>query len=1093
MKDRYFWLWGAAAVLLLGGSALGQAPCTRMNLTTQEAYTLPVLPPVLQETLTFDVTSETASVPPMFLQLWVRVLQNSHHPNDTLTVSMPGLSTPRQVFPPDPASTDPPADPNNTGWQPVFISLDSVPAALPVSLLIQASTRTDVPGFNPTVYLIGAAQLTDTTDPGVGPTLPDILGAAEYSSNIVTTDFEIPGVLEAPNGIFSGLTWPATQAHVARLGGLTMPRFAVSWYHDGKVDASVPEHIQLYYGAHAVSAQLVLAGAEGEGEGEGEGEVEITCKRESQFIPPHLLGTPQRPILQIEIDPARSGSRLIVDNFTLTYLSQLLEVEFWDQLNQDNLEDMGNIVENGGFEKGAFPFVIESPLGQTNCVRINDVVRENYPDACDGEDAAVFERPIVGTPYVAYCVSDELIGRGQTGTLTLSGMNLEGILQVLLVPELYRNDDYALGNFIVLERSGGITLVQGLEQATYTFQFDGPFNPGAGGNLICTDGRAIFRYTSEGQERETMDAGTCSVLIDTVPPVLLINEIVDTDAANDISPSVRDANRTPAGHAVLFPGWWVPALPPAVSPRNNASYTREDMQVYLNAGTVNDVPYEAAGSPYSVLRFSVDANFVDPLPTDALGNVYTVERSGFRIPAPAELPGRPFEYPAGGPGSVRWNGSSEADITLAAPLDTAFTGSDNTALGATWVVDAVRWANFDLTDTRFKLEATDRAANILETPRYNTIHVNWMYKTHAKIQNFGNFSETVPEIHWRLFRNVTELPGAAPACMPLALFRVYTVAGNNALTQVAQTTQWIQGPLRENTPMSTHPTLRDLLVSLQGQHVYISVIGADEAGNVQFDPAITSQQDLDDGGVSYVHWVHEQRDYQNTALDTDIRLNLFHERFGVGMFRDFGPASRVPLPPLSQACDTRVNSLVWFRSIVPAAASANSGVIWKLYKDGTIVARGLAPANWASPNGYDLMGRLLGCNPGFAPAALVDFDGSGAFIQEDRSVPRLKHLALRADMDYSVDPPVPCVVDDPDNFNWRLGDEGIPPDPANPNIATARRREIHYVLTAQAVVQDLATSNTWIDTTPATARFSVYVREVEEEVRDEIPVREFSR
>jgi len=92
-------------------------------------------------------------------------------------------------------------------------------------------------------------------------------------------------------------------------------------------------------------------------------------------------------------------------------------------------------------------------------------------------------------------------------------------------------------------------------------------------------------------------------------------------------------------------------------------------------------------------------------------------------------------------------------------------------------------------------------------------------------------------------------------------------------------------------------------------------------------------------------------------------------------------------------------------------------------------------------------------------------------------------------MDYSVTPPVACPVSDPNDFDWRLGDEGVPPDPADPNAATARRRQVNYVLTAQTVINN----GQFIDTTPATARFSVYVREVEEEVRDEIPIREFGR
>jgi len=84
--------------------------------------------------------------------------------------------------------------------------------------------------------------------------------------------------------------------------------------------------------------------------------------------------------------------------------------------------------------------------------------------------------------------------------------------------------------------------------------------------------------------------------------------------------------------------------------------------------------------------------------------------------------------------------------------------------------------------------------------------------------------------------------------------------------------------------------------------------------------------------------------------------------------------------------------------------------------------------------------------------------------------------------------PVPALGADIE-FYRRLGDEGNPPNPNNPNWPSERRREVYYTLTAQTIMDGTGE----IDLTPASAGFSIYVREAEAVIRDETPVREFSR
>jgi len=304
-----------------------------------------------------------------------------------------------------------------------------------------------------------------------------------------------------------------------------------------------------------------------------------------------------------------------------------------------------------------------------------------------------------------------------------------------------------------------------------------------------------------------------------------------------------------------------------------------------------------------------------------------------------------------------------------------------------------------------------------------------------------------------------------------------------------------------------------LLNQYQGSMMCLALWGADETGNVQYDPGVYSSiADLDAAGVDYHQWMNGERRTPNLAVDTTLRMELFHQKYNIGgRYRNYGAAQRIPLPPLAEACDTRVNASIAMKALVPTAdasvAISNGAVLWKLYKEGALVARGTAPIAFDGTTGFDsLMEQLELCTPVASVADLGDYNPDTTFkinlgqrLQWDSFIAYPPVAADYAIPPYANDE----VMDCPSLgvFDFRLGDEGRQPPRANPNMPSQRRREVHYTFTAQTVVLyryiDPATGTSVedvvIDATPATNNFSIYVREVEEQLRDETPVREFGR
>lgn len=1116
MKAGSIAMW-LSVILLLATSPFAQEgegetegegeSVAKCRLTTTTEYPLPAIPPVIRETVKKTYTGGGLL---QFVGVWVKVLKSN--PSDRIEILVDGSQ-----------KADYPMPMPLPSWEPLpAVDLGmSVPTS-EMEVQVRTTIHTDVP--EPSLVLIGAVQFLPIVPLPTIPTEFNTLQDYNYAP-----DFTIPGY--TPPGIVNVITNPQLVAdfgplqgvnYVAVHGGISgvnTPRLSVSW--------------------------SFIEGGNAEGENEGETEGENGGEGEpGPFIPPSLdlywgntilhstvlsssmpscmsivrtldsvAGATGKPAVEVFMgESTLSGSRIIIDDFILTYAPESYKNNYpWLYLRY------GNQIVNGDFETGTDPFVIESVGGYEGCPDIDTAVQDIGSDACSGSHAVVFEQeevvPVV--PVIKTCsIEPNIVAKGETLRLTLMGENLQDIGEVRLVPEL-DNDGSA---YVLME---GVDAEGATTTAEYTYRFNGPCNLDASGNLICTDGQVkgfYYTETSSGTLKSIDSCGTDGLpLVDTVSPILIVTSPEGTNAAmSGATPFIQAYRVVPSDD---FPAFWAPQNN-SITPKNAASYLLEDMHVYLKRN--DNCPSE---SEKEILKVNLQATFLDPYPV-CNGVFYEVVQSGFKTYS-SSINNNLARYPdveegesgvSDAAGTARWTsdpGNIEGSLSF------SHYGTDNgTEMQADWQLQIEVGGSGAVS---FKLEATDRAGNLLDTSLYNDIYLHWLCCPVAKLD--GNYAagQRVIDLPWSL--DHSPLPGALPACAPLAKFRVYSRNKDTGALTLKGNSIWQPGPLRETTRFvedgrSLRAIVDDTLA--EGNDVCIGIIGADEAGNVQCRAYDAIQYESDFGGtnpISYISIPTEDRGTKpraNEAIDTAVRVNLIHEYYNdkqdtVETIRSYGAATRValpslvgellddPVPELNEyyaclACSTRVNAGLEFRANMPAGSIQDYSILWKLYQDGALVARGVTDSTKSNViQTANLMGLLIACNQGYSSAELADYDSSGNLILESRSLNRNIYLAIPPGDEnllrqgYQLRPcPIPAFGADIEFFR-RLGDEGNPPNPDNPNWPSERRREIFYTLTAQTVI------NSQIDLTPASVSFSIYVREAEAEIRDEAPIREFSR
>jgi hypothetical protein len=1058
-----------ALVLLISMVALpmlafGQAgKCTLMDLTVQTPITLAELPDLVSESLHLEKARSEVSGPQVVINIWLKVLHNAQQPDERLELYFNGSLLETRAHPQWTVW-------EGSGWhlwsRPVLVT---EPGSLRVE--VRSYTRTKSAGNRPSVILIGAAELAGTALTG-GPTQADTLAEAEYSTTLSNHALGLTGIYE----ITAEDVGTVPQNYTARLGGLGAPRLSTSLRfgsdatseeegEDGEGESSVVDldaYVQLMYGdtmingqmeAHSIPLPFV--------NGINAFKVAQDCYRVYDYIPEYLYSIPQFPKLRVSIDPNFPEAFLVIDDFTLTYVTPMLEMmdEAWVAAD--------NLIINGGFEKGNYPYIIESPTGAITCPRVADVINR-IDDACRGNYAAVFKFHVPDA-FVASCDVERLIGKNMGATLVVTGLNLESITAVALIPQSYRDTQWQDdGNYLLLTPGGDAGGFGDMDEVRFPFSFSSPFNTAVNGDLICTDGVATFECLIHGEFKEGL-LDNCGTLIDTVEPVLVIDSPVGIVDACSVSPSICNVNRAVPDSKWELPGDWLPGNGTAI-PKNSASYLVSDTRVFVNPGSRQDVPFSQANGPGENLTMRVSARFVD-VPPSLNGVPFPVTVSGFYDRAGTAS--TPFEFPGGRRGTARWSGVAAAPTALDSYAQALASDMDMTT---TWTVTIARGSSTDLWDYSFKPMASDRAGNISDTSNLNNIWIHWLYRTRARFTDREAVLSEPPVGEWSL--DSPTLPDTGTHCRQLARFYLYTLDDNGQLGS-GRSTDWMTGPLTAGTLLSNGNTFHNTVRGHYGQALCLAVIGADETGNIQYFPDnLSSRGHLIAAEIDHIVWVPGR---DNEAINTQIALKLFSENIEeVKINESYGSSLRVPLPPFSMACQNRINAQVSFSSTLPTSGLSgrqeDPAILWKFYRNGTLVATGLAPDPSSGLNLIEDL--LLTTNKAVqvAPDRLTD-----ALDQFD--VPSVRRLIPSRFMATAPD-----ICGD-GRFN-RLGDEGNAPDPQNLNRPSKRRQEVFYTLTAQAIFVDHLGSFI-VDPTPASVSFSIYPATLER--FGDTPVREFSR
>jgi len=368
--------------------------------------------------------------------------------------------------------------------------------------------------------------------------------------------------------------------------------------------------------------------------------------------------------------------------------------------------------------------------------------------------------------------------------------------------------------------------------------------------------------------------------------------------------------------------------------------------------------------------------------------------------------------------------------------------------------------------------ARDRAGNEVTAP--NSLVLWWMWRAQAEITNGPRDTQTLsPRFDWKLRRNIKG-PDAADVAPIVPYVKAKLWRGADPATDREISTMlweavtgwsgWISGPITPETDMGGSP-LSVLLQANQNDPdptvshtLMLTVVGADEAGNVQPEGVASDTNtvpitvtDLGNSCVSYTWWYNGQSQ-ENVSVDTEARVTLSEWRRNTANNTDsetrpYGSVTRVPLPPkeapplydylkLRAVLTARLPETIRRAVINGETNVAQAWIKWTLYEDGNPVANN----NAAVGPGVDFVDIILPVSPATATG---------------------------------------LVFGDMKN----------------------RKREKRYVLTAQTVLRtkSYGTDGTAFpdrvvsDPTPASVSFTVYPKEVDDNLRDERPTRIYER
>ncbi len=737
-----------------------------------------------------------------------------------------------------------------------------------------------------------------------------------------------------------------------------------------------------------------------------------------------------------------------------------------------------------------------------------------------------------------------VMGKEFTVILTISNLYLDASNLLVIKPALSDVTDQLHDELVAVNPPAGALT----NTITASFTVPGTFVSVTDAydvdHRVCMDGLAsVYVYVGgvfvgPGINEDLIDAslradGGMNFIIDTTPPQIVIGEPSGPIPAYSF---ITDHNS--GGGDTIDCGMpaWRGQLPVPYSNATFVSPGTEGPQVFFRTP--------------GALNFTFTMTFIDPDPVDAAtGEAVDVEHAGFcgntaglpvldttrndaagvadvlagysRAAAGADLEADIPEDVPYLPGTAHWvnvggsGGFAGADARMKLTLNDVWD-----QMIVNWEVDNL---SFDAAGTSWHRSATfdvvDLAGNQAATDKFQFW---WMQDPHATLLS-GPAGQTIadPEFTWDLYRDGGEVPASADPCKPLASIRLWTAPGNDPPLPTTSWTAisdwscwWDSKTINSLWDMGGGISLGAKLVPIPDRWVLLTILGADEAGNLQSDSGLGTSTTMAQLAVKDIEYMYWRTVGANIALDTTLNAQFWYNIIPKNIYPEypcqpvpnndeslrtrsqgetsFGSATRIPLVP-ADVCDQRIEAEFTITpglsdSVLAAVANNPQALYaqWELYEDSRLVASGRVEFKNMQAKLYvpsdilflrdQQMGKRLMAPSGFAMYRDMNF---AAFLNRPRSI--------------CCYPDLPC----PPLSDWdRLGDDGnLQKDAAcgnDPDTQSHRRRDVNYTFTAWTVV-DPEPGNVLddvVDSTPASIPFTVFV---EAPVRDEQPVKMINR
>lgn len=563
------------------------------------------------------------------------------------------------------------------------------------------------------------------------------------------------------------------------------------------------------------------------------------------------------------------------------------------------------------------------------------------------------------------------------------------------------------------------------------------------------------------------------IIIDTTPPTLSGGDIGNTGRM--LLTNHNDPNFPPAmGAGFKYPEGWSPweISPISASAGSLATGSDSNAQVFLN--------------PAGVLDFEATVTFEDPPPAACVSGGPTISNGGgFANPATLTLPAISVGLDLNQSlkdtlGIVRMPEDSVdprlAPFPATVTINNIHLAGDRRARTSFAFFDILTIGQSESMALRF--EATDAAGNRASVS--NPFRVWWLLPDDFTVATALDSSEDAFSMSWKVTRS--QQPAYAFPAFPIARFRLFrsinptfNTSGWEAVTDWSEWT--LDKVLTRQSIFTGSVRLGDLLDSPQNTGAMLMAFQiADEAGNLipiisntgvdldQADPVVPTTEDL--GGIVFETW---DNDPSSAGYETTIETNIFYNNIKLGDLREFeerfgevsfGNAGRVPILPESE-CDFRIEAQFKLYADFPltTAIPDTAGIGWDLYEDSRLVAQG-----WVEYGAEDFLT--------IPQDILVPGSGNGVTV---RATPYFSLTPANAFLN--------AAPDECGNIVNRLGDDGEKPD--------FRRREVRYNLVAYTVSNVGTPNPVFVDTTPASVQFSVFV--VDDTGVGNPPVKSFSR